>query len=92
MVPDPIFTSTHAITINAPPEQVWPLIAQMGGSRAGWYSWDLIDNGGTPSARRVVPELQAAVRLASVNCRRPLISRVPETVWTNTEQYRDATK
>jgi Protein of unknown function (DUF998) len=62
MVPDPIFTSTHAITINAPPEQVWPWIAQMGGSRAGWYSWDLIDNGGTPSARRVVPELQTAVR------------------------------
>jgi hypothetical protein len=61
-VPDPIFTSTHAITINAPPEQVWPWIAQMGGSRAGWYSWDLIDNGGTPSARRVVPELQTAVR------------------------------
>ncbi len=62
MVPDPIFTSTHAITINAPPEQVWPWIAQMGGGRAGWYSWDLIDNGGTPSARRVVPELQTAVR------------------------------
>ncbi len=62
MVPDPIFTSTHAITITAPPEQVWPWIAQMGGGRAGWYSWDLIDNGGTPSARRVVPELQTAVR------------------------------
>jgi Protein of unknown function (DUF998) len=62
MVPDSIFTSTHAITINAPPEQVWPWIAQMGGGRAGWYSWDLIDNGGTPSARRVVPELQTAVR------------------------------
>ena len=62
IVSDPIFTSTHAITINAPPEQVWPWIAQMGGGRAGWYSWDLIDNGGTLSARRVVPELQTAVR------------------------------
>jgi pimeloyl-ACP methyl ester carboxylesterase len=58
MVPDTMFTSTHAITIDAPPEQVWPWIAQMGGGRAGWYSWDAIDNGGTPSARRVVPELQ----------------------------------
>jgi Protein of unknown function (DUF998) len=61
MVPDPIFTSTHAITIDAPLEQVWPWIAQMGAGRAGWYSGDLIDNGGAPSARRVVPELQMVV-------------------------------
>jgi pimeloyl-ACP methyl ester carboxylesterase len=58
LIPNPIFSATHAITIDAPPEQVWPWIAQMGGGRAGWYSWDAIDNGGTPSARRVVPELQ----------------------------------
>jgi hypothetical protein len=59
MVPDPLFTSTHAITVDAPPEQVWPWIAQMGAGRAGWYSWDAIDNGGAPSATRVVPEFQA---------------------------------
>jgi hypothetical protein len=58
MVPDAMFTSTHAITIDAPPERVWPWIAQMGGGRAGWYSWDVIDNGGTPSSRRIVPALQ----------------------------------
>ena len=58
LVPDAIFSATHAITIDAPPEQVWPWIAQMGGGRAGWYSWDAIDNGGTPSARRVRPDLQ----------------------------------
>jgi hypothetical protein len=28
------------------------------GARAGWYSYDLVDNGGHPSARRIVPELQ----------------------------------
>jgi hypothetical protein len=61
MVPDPLFTATHAITIDAPPEQVWPWIAQMGAGRAGWYSWDTIDNGGAPSATRLVPELQAVV-------------------------------
>jgi hypothetical protein len=27
MVPDPLFTSTHAITIDAAPDQVWPWIA-----------------------------------------------------------------
>ena len=61
MIPSPLFTSTHAITIDAPPEQVWPWIAQMGAGRAGWYSWDAIDNGGTPSASRVSPDLQAVV-------------------------------
>jgi hypothetical protein len=61
MVPDPLFTATHAITIDAPPEQVWPWIAQMGAGRAGWYSWDAIDNGGAPSATRLVPDLLAVV-------------------------------
>ena len=61
IVPDAIFTSTHAITIDAPPEAVWPWIAQRGAGRAGWYSWDLIDNGGSPSATRLIPELQTVV-------------------------------
>jgi proline iminopeptidase len=30
----------------------------MGRRRGGWYSWDLLDNGGTRSADRIVPELQ----------------------------------
>lgn len=51
-------TVTHAITINAPPEGVWPWIVQMGSGRAGWYSYDRIDNGGAPSARQIIPELQ----------------------------------
>ena len=53
LVPEPIFTSTHAITIDAPPEQVWPWIAQMGAGRRDWYSWDAIDHGGTPSATSI---------------------------------------
>jgi hypothetical protein len=28
------------------------------GRRAGWYSYDWLDNGRQPSARRIVPELQ----------------------------------
>src|SRR5918995_3242601 len=62
MVPEPIFASTHAITIDAPPEQVWPWIAQMGAGRAGWYSWDAIDNGGTRSSGSIVPALQTVAR------------------------------
>jgi len=61
MIPDPLFTSTHAITIDAPPEQVWPWIAQMGAGRGGWYSWDVIDNGALPSASRVSADLQQVV-------------------------------
>ena len=47
-----------AITIEAPPARVWPWLVQMGWERAGWYSWDGMDNGGRPSADEVHPEWQ----------------------------------
>jgi hypothetical protein len=47
-----------AVTIEAPPGQVWPWLAQMGYDRAGWYSRDFIDNGGRRSAARIHPEWQ----------------------------------
>ncbi|MET9295833.1 SRPBCC family protein [Streptomyces sp. NPDC003077] len=50
--------TTMATTLPAPPERVWPWLAQMGCDRGGWYSWDRLDNGGRPSARRIVPEWQ----------------------------------
>jgi len=31
---------------------------QIGMTRAGWYSYDLLDNLGWPSARRILPQLQ----------------------------------
>jgi proline iminopeptidase len=49
---------TMATTLPAPPEKVWPWLVQMGYGRAGWYSWDRLDNGGKPSADRIVPEWQ----------------------------------
>ena len=59
VIPEPIGTLTHAITIRRPPHEVWPWLAQMGaGSRAGWYSYDIIDNGRRRSAARIVEELQ----------------------------------
>jgi hypothetical protein len=33
----------------------------MGAGRAGWYSWDAVDNGGTPSATRILPAFQTLV-------------------------------
>jgi hypothetical protein len=44
---------TRAISINAPPERVWPWIAQLGRG-AGWYSVDWLDNGRKVSARHAV--------------------------------------
>jgi hypothetical protein len=50
--------STMAITIDAPPSEVWPWLVQMGCDRAGFYSWDRLDNGGRPSATAIRPEWQ----------------------------------
>lgn len=58
LVPHPKGVITHAITINIPPEALWPWVIQMASGRAGRYAYDHIDNGGVPSARRIVPELQ----------------------------------
>jgi hypothetical protein len=57
LIPDADST-TRAITIAAPPERVWPWLVQLGYGRAGWYSYDWIDNDGRRSADRVLPELQ----------------------------------
>jgi hypothetical protein len=36
--------STHAITIHAPAERIWPWLAQAGyGGRAGFYSYDVLE-------------------------------------------------
>ena len=51
--------ATMAVTINAPPSRVWPWLVQMGCDRAGWYSWDQLDNRGVASAEYVHPEWQA---------------------------------
>jgi hypothetical protein len=52
------FNATRAVTIQARPEEIWPWLVQIGCKRAGWYSYDWIDNLGTPSTNRIVPELQ----------------------------------
>lgn len=57
-VPQPKSELTLAMTVHAPPERVWPWFVQLGCQRAGWYSYDLLDNAGVPSAERVLPELQ----------------------------------
>lgn len=52
------YRCTRAVTINAPADQVWPWLVQVGCLRAGFYSNDLLDNLAHPSATRIIPQLQ----------------------------------
>jgi hypothetical protein len=58
LVPEAADSATHAIFIQASREAVWPWLVQMGCDRAGWYSWDRLDNGGRPSADRILRRYQ----------------------------------
>jgi hypothetical protein len=46
IVANAIGGETRGITIDAPPEAVWPWLLQMGYGRAGWYSYDQLDQRG----------------------------------------------
>jgi hypothetical protein len=54
----PQFNATRAVTIRARPEEIWPWLVQIGFGRAGWYTYDLLDNLGRHSAERIIPEFQ----------------------------------
>ena len=50
--------ATRSITISAPPQDVFPWIRQMGFGRAGWYSYDWLDNLGRKSATSIHEDWQ----------------------------------
>jgi hypothetical protein len=58
LVAQPHFNATRAVTVRGGPEHIWPWLLQMGIGRAGWYSYDIVDNLGRPSARQILPEYQ----------------------------------
>ena len=58
VVKHPTFNATRAVTIQTRPEEIWPWLVQIGVTRAGWYSYDWMDNLGRPSAQRILPEWQ----------------------------------
>ena len=51
-------SATRAITIHADAARVWPWLVQLGYGKAGWYSYDWIDNDFKRSAERILPEHQ----------------------------------
>jgi hypothetical protein len=50
--------ATDGVTIAAPPDEIRPWLVQMGCQRAGWYSLDVLDNAGVPSATAIMSEHQ----------------------------------
>lgn len=58
LIANPLGEFTNAVTIHATPRAIWSWLAQMGAGRAGWYSYDALDNGGQTSATTIVPALQ----------------------------------
>src|SRR5213593_506430 len=58
LIPEPIASLTHAITVRCDRRALWPWLVQMGAGRAGWYSYDWIDNGRQPSVGELLPQFQ----------------------------------
>ncbi len=62
LVPTPRWQWSHAIEIAARPEDVWPWVAQLGQDKAGFYSYQALENFAgceIHNADRVHPEWQA---------------------------------
>jgi hypothetical protein len=62
LIPNPTKIDTGALTVNAPPEDIWPWLVQMGQGRGGLYSYDWLDRLfgflDRPSATEILPEFQ----------------------------------
>jgi len=60
-LPNPKVKMTQAITIDAPPQKVWPWLVQMGQDRAGFYSYERLERlfgFGIHNTYRIIPEWQ----------------------------------
>ncbi len=62
LIPTPTDTATQVVTVNAPPDDIWPWLVQMGYQRGGLYSYDWLDRLfgflDRSSANRILPEFQ----------------------------------
>jgi hypothetical protein len=59
---DRTYSGTMAVGVDAPPEDIWPWLVQIGYQRGGLYSYDWLDQLfgylDRPSATRILPEFQ----------------------------------
>jgi hypothetical protein len=62
VIVNPTHSATHAVTVHASADDIWPWLMQMGYQRGGLYSYDWLDRLfgilDRPSADRVLPEFQ----------------------------------
>ena len=61
LIPAPLYATTHAITVQAPAEAVFPWLVQIGQNRGGFYTYDVLENLfrlDIHSADRIHPEWQ----------------------------------
>jgi hypothetical protein len=62
LIPNATDVSMQALTVEAPPEDIWPWLVQIGYQRGGLYSYDWLDRLfgflDRPSASRILPEFQ----------------------------------
>ena len=56
LIADATLIATRAIDCDGAPDTIYPWLAQMGFGKAGWYSYDLLDNLGRRSADEIRPE------------------------------------
>ena len=62
LVSFPNVEATHAITIDAPVEEVWPWLVQIGQDKGGFYSYTWLENlvgCNMHNADRIMPEFQS---------------------------------
>jgi len=60
-LPQPVHLWTRSLTINAPPEAIYPWLVQIGQGRGGFYSYDWLENllgFNIHSAQTILPEFQ----------------------------------
>lgn len=59
---DPTYSGTMTVAVDAPPEDIWPWLVQLGYRRGGLYSYDWLDRLfgylDRPSAASILPEFQ----------------------------------
>ena len=93
---DPADQIQHAVTIDAPPDAVWPWLVQLGQDRAGFYSYDWLERAFGVDVHNVAeirPEWQDAKAGELVRATQPgylggLFG--PELGWTVDESSRNA--
>jgi len=60
-VPHAQLCATHAVTIEAPMDQIWPWLVQIGQGRGGFYSYEFIETAlgaNIHNTDRILPEFQ----------------------------------